>query len=106
NKTIEHYECHGINPLYKFIIFSDGLNPEKIQSITEATQGKIGISFGIGTNLTNDVGLRPMNIVLKLTDIMYDNSEWIPTVKLSDEQNIHTGDTKIIRLAQELLNIY
>ena len=106
NKTIEHYENHGINPLYKFIIFSDALNPEKIKSITEATQDKIGISFGIGTNLTNDVGLDPMNIVIKLTDIMYDNSEWIPTVKLSDEPNKHTGNPNMILLAKELLNIY
>lgn len=105
NKTIAHYEKHGINPLYKFIIFSDGLNPEKVQSITEATQGKIGISFGIGTNLTNDVGLEPMNIVLKLTHISHDNSEWIPTVKLSDEPNKHTGEDKMIRLAKEILNL-
>lgn len=105
NKTIAHYESQDINPLFKFIIFSDGLNPEKIKSITEATQGKIGISFGIGTNLTNDVGLEPMNIVIKLTDIMYDNSEWIPVVKLSDEPNKETGDSNMVRLAKELLNI-
>lgn len=106
NKTIAHYESHGINPLFKFIIFSDGLNPQKVKSITEATQGKIGISFGIGTNLTNDVGLKPMNIVIKLTDVMYDNLEWIPAVKLSDEPGKHTGKPEVIRLAKELLNSY
>lgn len=105
NKTINHYKKHGINPLYKYIIFSDGLNPEKVKSITEATQGRIGISFGIGTNLTNDVGLKPMNIVLKLTDILTSDNEWIPTVKLSDEKGKHTGDLRTIELAKEILRI-
>lgn len=104
-KTIEHYQRHGINPLYKYIIFSDGLNPEKVASITEATKGKIGISFGIGTNLTNDVGLQPMNIVIKLTDVLTSDNEWIPTVKLSDEPNKHTGLPHMIDLAKELLRI-
>ncbi|UNZ00440.1 nicotinate phosphoribosyltransferase [Zhouia spongiae] len=104
-KTIIHYKHHGINPLYKYIIFSDGLNPEKVESITHACKGKIGISFGIGTNLTNDVGLKPMNIVIKLTDVLTNDNEWIPTVKLSDEPNKHTGDEKMISLAKELLRI-
>ncbi|MCK0205239.1 nicotinate phosphoribosyltransferase [Ornithobacterium rhinotracheale] len=105
NKTIEHYKSHGINPHYKYIIFSDGLNPEKVKSITEATKGKIGISFGIGTNLTNDVGLEPMNIVIKLTDVLTSDNEWVPTVKLSDEPFKHTGDERMIHLAKELLRI-
>lgn len=104
-KTIAHYQKHGINPLYKYIIFSDGLNPKKVTAITEATKGKIGISFGIGTNLTNDVGLKPMNIVIKLTDILTSDNEWIPTVKLSDEPNKHTGTPQMIELAKELLRI-
>lgn len=105
NKTIEHYKNHGINPHYKYIIFSDGLNPEKVKLITEATKGKIGISFGIGTNLTNDVGLKPMNIVIKLTDVLTSDNEWVPTVKLSDEPFKHTGDERMIHLAKELLRI-
>lgn len=104
-KTIAHYKSHGINPLYKYIIFSDGLNPEKVELITKACKGKIGISFGIGTNLTNDVGLRPMNIVIKLTDVLTSDNEWLPTVKLSDEPNKHTGDKKMISLAKDILRI-
>lgn len=105
NKTIEHYKNHGINPLYKYIIFSDGLNPTKVKAITEATKGKIGISFGIGTNLTNDVGLQPMNIVLKLTEVLTSDNQWVPTVKISDEPNKHTGEPRMIELAKELLRI-
>lgn len=105
NKTIEHYKLNGINPLFKYIIFSDGLNLEKVEEITKACQRKIGISFGIGTNLTNDVGLKPMNIVMKLIDIETHNGEWIPTVKLSDEKGKYTGDPKMIELAKEFLRI-
>ena len=105
NKTIEHYKNHGINALYKYIIFSDGLNTEKVESITKATQGRIGISFGIGTNLTNDVGLRPMNIVMKLTEVLTSDNEWVPTIKLSDEPGKHTGNPRMISLAKEILRI-
>lgn len=104
-KTIQHYEENGINPLYKYIIFSDGLNLEKVDEITKACRGKIGISFGIGTNLTNDVGLRPMNIVMKLIGVQAPNKDWIPTVKLSDEKGKYTGDPKMIELAKEFLRI-
>lgn len=105
NKTIAHYRKHGIDPLFKFIIFSDGLNLEKVSEITAACRGKIGISFGIGTNLTNDVGLKPMNIVMKLTAAKSVAGDWIPTVKLSDEHGKYTGDPKMIELAKEFLRI-
>ncbi len=105
DKTIAHYEANGINPLYKYIIFSDGLNLEKVEEINNYCKGKIGISFGIGTNLTNDVGLKPMNIVMKLISVKSQNHEWIPTVKLSDEHGKYTGDPKMIELAKEFLNI-
>lgn len=104
-KTIAHYHKNGINPLFKYIIFSDGLNMEKVSEITAACKGKIGLSFGIGTNLTNDVGLKPMNIVMKLIAARSITGDWIPTVKLSDEPGKHTGDPKMIELAKEFLRI-
>ncbi len=104
-KTIAHYQKNGINPLFKYIIFSDGLNLEKVAEITKACTGKIGISFGIGTNLTNDVGLKPMNIVMKLVAVKSVTNDWIPTVKLSDEKGKYTGDPKMIELAKEFLKI-
>lgn len=104
-KTINHYKQLGINPLYKFIIFSDGLNPDKVTHITQATSGRIGISFGIGTNLTNDVGLKPMNIVIKLSSIQTGKDSPIATIKLSDEKGKYTGDPAMIELAQKILGI-
>jgi nicotinate phosphoribosyltransferase len=104
-KTIQHYKQNGINPLFKYIIFSDGLNIEKVQNITLHCKEKIGISFGIGTHLTNDVGLQPMNIVLKMTAVKSHSEEWIATVKLSDEKEKYTGNPKMIELAKTFLNI-
>lgn len=105
NKTIAHYESLGINPMFKYIIFSDGLNSEKVTEITKACKGKIGISFGIGTSLTNDTDLPPMNIVMKLTKVLTSDNEWVHTVKLSDEPNKHTGKKRMIQLAKELLGL-
>lgn len=104
-QTIAHYEGFGIDPLSKTIIFSDGLNFEKIEKIVKYSKGKIGISFGVGTNFTNDVGLQPMNIVLKMTDALPDEGEWTPVVKLSDEKNKYTGIAEAITLAKTVLGI-
>ncbi len=106
DKTIAHYKSHGINPLFKYIIFSDGLNLAKVEEITHYCRDKIGISFGIGTNLTNDVGLQPMNIVMKLYGVQADNGDWLPTIKLSDEKGKYTGDPTMIKLAKEFLRIH
>lgn len=103
-KTIKHYKENNVNPLYKYIIFSDGLNLKKVHEIADACKNKIGVSFGIGTNLTNDVGLEPMNIVMKLTGVKNEDI-WIPTIKLSDEKGKHTGDPKMIELAKTFLRI-
>lgn len=105
NKTIRHYEENGINPLFKYIIFSDSLNLEKVEEITNACKDRIGISFGIGTNLTNDVGLKPMNIVMKLIAAKSSHGGWTPTVKLSDEKGKYTGDPEMIELAKAFLKI-
>ena len=105
DKTISHYQKLGINPLTKTIIFSDGLNYDKVERITEHCKGRIGMSFGIGTDLTNDVGLKPMNIVLKLTEAKPENADWTGVVKLSDEPKKHTGTENDIDLAIRLLNI-
>lgn len=105
DKTIRHYQTKGIDPRSKTIIFSDGLNYDKVARIVEHCQGHIGISFGIGTNFTNDVGLTPMNIVIKMTEAYPEEAEWTPVIKLSDEPGKHTGDPEAIALAQQILHI-
>lgn len=105
DKTITHYQKLGIDPLSKTIIFSDSLNPGKVAEIAAYCQGRIGFSFGIGTNFTNDVGVKPMNIVMKMTEAQPDNQDWTGVVKLSDEPNKVTGNKERVLLAKEVLGI-
>ncbi len=104
-QTIKHYQKLSIDPLSKTIIFSDALNYDRVARIANFCRGKIGMSFGIGTNLTNDVGLQPMNIVIKMTEAFPEGDEWIPVVKLSDEKGKNTGSEKMIQLAKTILSI-
>lgn len=105
DKIIHRYQQLGIDPMLKSIIFSDGLNAKKVEEITNYCRGKIGLSFGIGTDFTNDVGLKPMNIVLKMTEALPQNEDWTGVVKLSDEPMKNTGKQRDIRLAKEVLNL-
>ncbi|HES59411.1 MAG TPA: nicotinate phosphoribosyltransferase, partial [Caldithrix sp.] len=105
DKTISHYKNLRIDPLAKTIIFSDGLNPKTVEKIANHCQNKIKISFGIGTNLTNDVGVEPLNIVIKIIEAKPEGQEWTPTIKLSDTKGKYTGDEESILLCKKLLNI-
>jgi nicotinate phosphoribosyltransferase len=105
DKTIQHYRRFGIDPLAKTIIFSDSLDLEKVKRIADYCRGKIGFSFGIGTNFTNDFGLKPMNIVIKMTEALPEAEPWTPVVKLSDVPGKHSGDEHTIELAKEVLGI-
>jgi nicotinate phosphoribosyltransferase len=105
DQTIKHYQKLGIDPLSKTIIFSDALNYEKVARITAHCTGRVGFSFGIGTNFTNDVGLKPMNIVIKLVEAYPEGGPWTPVVKLSDEKGKYSGDPGMISLAKTILHI-
>lgn len=105
DKTIKHYKSLGIDPNTKTIIFSDGLNYDKVERIVNYCKGKVGMSFGIGTDFTNDVGLPAMNIVLKMTEALPENQNWTGVVKLSDEPKKHTGTPDDIELSKRLLQI-
>ncbi|WP_106478827.1 nicotinate phosphoribosyltransferase [Phytohalomonas tamaricis] len=103
--TIEHYQRLGIDPRSKTIIFSDALDTEKVENITRFCEGRIGMSFGIGTNFTNDVGLKPMNMVIKMTETRPEGRQWLPVVKLSDIREKNTGDPEMITLARRILSL-
>lgn len=105
-KAIHHYKKMGIDPTSKTIIFSDSLNPEKVEKIVEYCKGRIGMSFGIGTDFTNDVGLKAMNIVIKMSAASPEEGDhWVPVVKLSDDRGKYTGDEKMIALSKQILGI-
>ncbi|WP_311064972.1 nicotinate phosphoribosyltransferase [Halomonas sp. DWK9] len=103
--TIAHYQRLGINPLSKTIIFSDALTPEKVERIRACCQGRIGMAFGIGTNFTNDIGVAPMNMVIKMVEARPEGQGWLPVVKLSDVPTKNTGDPEMIALAKRILSL-
>lgn len=103
--TIEHYKSQGIDPGSKTIIFSDGLDYDKVKNIVKFCEGKIGHSFGIGTDFTNDVGLPRMNIVLKMLEAKPEDGDWTAVIKLSDEPGKHSGDANEIAIAKQILKI-
>lgn len=106
DKTVAHYNSLGINPADKTIVFSNALNSELALEIADYCHKKgIKCSFGIGTDLTNDVGLKALNIVLKMTQAFI-NGEWIDCIKLSDDEGKHTGNHEMVELAQRLLGIF
>ena len=105
SQTIAHYERLGINPLSKTIIFSDALTPEKVEHIHAFCKDRIGMAFGIGTNFTNDVGVEPMNMVIKMVEARPEGQQWLPVIKLSDVPDKHTGDPEMISLAKRVLTL-
>ena len=99
DRIIRHYESLGIDPLSKTIVFSDGLNMDVAVEIHKHCKGRIKCSFGIGTNLTNDVGIKPLNMVIKLTSI--DGKD---VIKLSDIPGKHTGNKETIDLVKKMIS--
>jgi nicotinate phosphoribosyltransferase len=79
-KAIQMYQNMGIDPLTKTLVFSDSLNFPRMLEIYKQFKGRIKLSFGIGTNLMNDVGNEPLNIVIKIV-----SANGKPVAKISDE---------------------
>ena len=84
--AIRWWKSRGEDPRQKLVIFSDGLDVDKIRELHERFAGRVKVSFGWGTLLTNDFrglahddGLAPFSLVCKAV-----SAEGRPTVKLSD----------------------
>jgi nicotinate phosphoribosyltransferase len=78
-RLIEHYRKNRVDPRTKTLIFSDQLTVPVAIEIARRFHGRALTSFGIGTNLTNDLGYEPINIVIKMTEC---NGQ--PVAKVSD----------------------
>ena len=78
-KAIAHYHKLGIDPMSKTLVFSDGLDLDTALALYQRFADRIQLGFGIGTRLTNDMGLETINIVMKLT-----HANGQPVAKISD----------------------
>lgn len=78
-RMIEHYRANKCDPRGKSLVFSDGLTVPRIIELYRRFHRRIGIGFGIGTNLMNDLGPQPLNIVVKMV-----RANGQPVAKISD----------------------
>lgn len=109
-KTIKHYiDKNIILPngfIPKTIVFSDAINSiEKIKTIENIIKNRILSSYGIGTWLSNDVGVKPLNMVIKMSEAKPEGINWRNCVKLSDSKGKYTGNFKTVKLYKEELGI-
>ena len=78
-RLIRHYEANRTDPRNKVMVFSDALDIPKVLQLYERFRGRSRLAFGVGTNLTNDLGYTPLQIVIKMVRC---NGQ--PVAKLSD----------------------
>jgi nicotinate phosphoribosyltransferase len=95
-QIIRWWEAKGVDPQTKLLIFSDGMDVDSIERVHAHFHGRVRMSFGWGTNLTNDFrdclpggddALAPISLVCKVTA-----ANGRPAVKLSDNPAKATGD--------------
>ncbi|UCH14068.1 MAG: nicotinate phosphoribosyltransferase [Bacteroidales bacterium] len=105
-KAINYYKSLNIDPKTKTIVYSDALNVEKVREIKKHVNNRIHDVYGIGTYLTNDAGVAPLNNVIKMTHAKNrETEEYKPAIKLSDSKEKFTGDTREIEICKDILNI-
>lgn len=106
DKAINFYTANRIDPTSKTIVYSDSLNLNEVKRIKEYVKGRVHDTYGIGTYFTNDVGAKPLNIVIKLSEVKPNKkAPFLHAVKLSDVAGKHTGNEKEIEISKLSLGI-
>jgi nicotinate phosphoribosyltransferase len=105
--AIAWWKERGEDPKTKRIIFSDGLDVEKICDLHRQFYGRVNVSFGWGTLLTNDFrhlvpddNLAPFSLVCKAVE-----ANGHPTVKLSDNPNKAMGPAEEIERYKRVFGV-
>ena len=100
-RLLQHYRNHRVDPLTKTLIFSDALTVPRIIELHQRFHGRCQLAFGIGTNLTNDLGHEPLQIVIKMTRC---NDQ--PVAKLSDAPGKNMcNDEKYLAYPRQVFDI-
>ena len=79
-RLIRHYTANRVDPASKTLVFSDSLTFDLMKALYRRFHERVVVRFGIGTNLTNDLGYKPLAIVIKMVGC---NGQ--PVAKLSDD---------------------
>ena len=105
--AIKWWQDRGEDPTQKLVIFSDGLDTDSIIDLHKKFSGRVKVSFGWGTNLTNDFrGLVPnqqlgaFSLVCKAV-----SANGRPTVKLSDNPNKAMGPNSEIERYKHIFKL-
>ena len=100
-KALAHYEKLRIDSRTKRLVFSDGLDFEKSFALYRHFADRAPCGFGIGTNLTNDMGLKTLHIVMKLTHANHQ-----PVAKLSDSPGkLLCDDETFLAYLRQVFNV-
>ncbi len=106
-KTIAWWKSRGEDPTQKLIIFSDALDADRIIDLYNRFNGRVRVSFGWGTLLTNDFRklvagdqLAPFSLVCKAV-----SANGRPTVKLSDNPNKAIGPAEEVARYKRIFHV-
>jgi len=100
-RMIAHYVENRVDPKTKTLIFSDALTIPRTIELYRQFKGRCQLAFGIGTNLTNDLGYEPLQIVIKMVRC---NGQ--PVAKLSDTPSKNMcDDEKYLAYLRQVFNI-
>ncbi|WP_424991321.1 nicotinate phosphoribosyltransferase [Fluviibacterium sp. S390] len=105
--AIDWWKDRGEDPRQKLVIFSDGLDVDKMLELQARFRGRVRVSFGWGTLLTNDFrglvaddALAPFSLVCKAV-----SADGRPTVKLSDNPNKAMGPAEEVARYKRVFNV-
>jgi nicotinate phosphoribosyltransferase len=100
-RMLAHYTSHRVDPRTKTLIFSDSLTVPRTIELYQQFKGRCQLAFGIGTNLTNDLGYEPLQIVIKM---VHCNGQ--PVAKLSDTPSKNMcDDEKYLAYLRQVFDI-
>ncbi len=97
DKAYAHYHQLKIDSKTKMLTFSDGLDLPRAWELYQYFKDRFQVSFGIGTNLTNDMGQTPLNIVLKLVEC---NGQSVAKISDSPGKTMSDNNTFLAYLRQ------
>ncbi|MDO5102319.1 MAG: nicotinate phosphoribosyltransferase [Lautropia sp.] len=100
-RLIAHYAANRVDPASKTLVFSDSLTFDLIKDLYRRFKHRAIVAFGIGTNLTNDLGYTPLQIVIKMVRC---NGQ--PVAKLSDSPaKIMSTDSEYLTYLRKVFNV-
>jgi nicotinate phosphoribosyltransferase len=104
-RLLAHYAQNRVDPRTKTLIFSDGLTVPRTIELYERFMGRCLLAFGIGTNLTNDMGDPPDHVPLQIVIKMV-RCNGQPVAKLSDTPSKNMcDDEKYVAYLRQVFEI-